>query len=232
MTGSRGAILLVEDDPGLVRTLVDRLQAEGYSVTVAGDGPTGLALARRGPFDAICLDVMLPGLDGFRVLGRLRSEGVATPVLVLTARDTTEETVTGLKLGADDYLAKPFRMVEVLARIEALIRRSRSAPAAVEELRLKWGECEADLVSGSVSRGGERVPLSNTEWELLAYLIRHRGRVVSRDELLREVWRYAPSAVTRTVDQHVAQLRRKLEPGRERPRHLVTVHQRGYLFRI
>jgi DNA-binding response OmpR family regulator len=229
MTGDRGTLLLVEDEPGLVRTLGDRLTAEGYRVATAGDGPTGLERALAGGTDIIVLDVMLPGLDGFEVLRRLRERGVATPVVMLTARDAVEEKVVALKLGADDYLAKPFRPIELLARLEAVLRRVRGAALATHEREVPFGPWVLDFHQEALRRGTEPVELTRTEYELLAYLVRRRGHPVSRVELLREVWRYAPTAVSRTVDQHVAQLRRRL--GAAGGRHIVTVHGRGYLFR-
>ncbi|MGE0440440.1 MAG: response regulator transcription factor [Gemmatimonadales bacterium] len=227
MTG-RGTVLLIEDEPGLVRTLSDRLAAEGWTVETAGAGDTGLALARTGRADIVVLDVMLPGLDGFTVLQRLREEGVVTPVVMLTARGEVDAKVAALRAGADDYLAKPFRAIELLARLDAVLRRVRGAQLSPGERTIAFGSWVLDLERETLQAGGDPVALSRTELELLCYLARNRGRAISRAELLREVWRYSPAVVTRTVDQHVAQLRRKLGGGR----HLVTVHGQGYRFHV
>jgi DNA-binding response OmpR family regulator len=229
MTGSKGTVLLVEDESGLVRTLTDRLHAEGFSVRSTGDGRQAMSDAEDGGFDLILLDVMLPGADGFEVLRAIRSRGVTTPVIMLTARGLVEEKVGALKLGADDYLTKPFRPTELLARIEAVIRRSRGAALAPDEQVVGFGEWVLDLEREELRGSSGLVKLSRTEYELLAHLVRRRGQPVSRNELLREVWRYAPETASRTVDQHVAQLRRKLDQA---ARHIVTVRGRGYAFRI
>ena len=219
-------ILLVEDEPGLVLTLRDRLEAEGYAVEHAGDGPTGLALASGGTFDAILLDVMLPGASGFDVCRDLRARGVATPVLMLTARGQTTDKVVGLKLGADDYLTKPFAMPELLARIEALLRRGGSPAASGGLVRI--GDLALDPARAEVTRGGRAVDLSAKEFRLLCYLAERRGELVTRDEALTEVWGYDAMPTTRTVDVHIAGLRQKLEPTPRHPRYILTVHGLGY----
>lgn len=231
MTQPKATILLVEDEPGLVRTLGDRLTAEGYSVIAVSDGAAALADGLAESVDAILLDVMLPGRDGFAVLAELRQRGVTKPVIMVTARDPVEEKIAALRRGADDYVTKPFRTGELLARIEAVIRRARGGALTPDERIVRFGPWVLDLHEGVLEGPAGRAALSNTELELLAFLVINRGRAVSREELLREVWRYAPNAATRTVDQHVAQLRRKLTsvPGSER--WIVTVHGRGYLFR-
>jgi len=226
----RGSVLLIEDDPGLVRTISDRLRAEGYEVRSEVDGDRGLESARAGGSDLILLDVMLPGRDGFDVLRAIRGQGIPTPVIMLTARGQVEEKVVALKLGADDYVTKPFRPIELLARMESVLRRVRGRAPAPHEQVVGFGPWALDLEREELRREGVVVSLSRTEYELLAYLIRSRGRPVSREELLREVWRYAPTTASRTVDQHVAQLRRKLEAG-EGSRRILTVHGRGYQFR-
>ncbi|NOT07171.1 MAG: response regulator transcription factor [Gemmatimonadales bacterium] len=228
----RANVLLVEDDPGLSRTLTDRLRAEGYDVVAVRDGVRAIAAALEGRADAIVLDVMLPGKDGIEVLKEVRAHGIRTPVIMLTARDQVEDKVVALKLGADDYVTKPFRALELLARLEAVLRRARGAPLAPHEQVVTFGVWSIDLEREVLSGPGGPVELSRTEFELLRYLLQRRGHPVAREELLREVWRYAPSAVSRTVDQHVAQLRRKLERGAQGTgRHILTVHGRGYLFR-
>jgi DNA-binding response OmpR family regulator len=222
-------ILLVEDEPSLVLTLTDRLVSEGYRVETAGDGNSALARAEETPFDLVLLDVMLPGKNGFDVCRDLRQRGVSTPVLMLTARAQVVDRVVGLKLGADDYLTKPFEMIELLARIEALLRRSRG-PAATVTGTYAFGSVTVDFRRAEVTRDGVPLSLSALELKLLRYLIENRGLVVSRDELLDQVWGYDASAHTRTVDVHVASLRQKVEPQPGRPQFIVTVHRLGYKF--
>jgi two-component system alkaline phosphatase synthesis response regulator PhoP len=222
-------ILLVEDEPSLVLTMTDRLVSEGYQVETAGDGEAGLSRALEGSFDLILLDVMLPLRDGFDVCRELRSRGVQVPIVMLTARGQVVDRVVGLKLGADDYVTKPFEMIELLARIEALFRRARapvSAPAGTQG----FGDVRVDFRRAEVFRGGEPVPLSAMEFKLLAYFIQNRGALVTRDELLDKVWGYDAMPTTRTVDVHVASLRQKLERNPSRPEIILTVHRRGYRF--
>jgi two-component system, OmpR family, alkaline phosphatase synthesis response regulator PhoP len=221
-------ILLVEDEPSLVVTLTDRLASEGYEVESARDGEEGLARALRGSFDLILLDVMLPRRDGFEVCRELRARGVEVPVLMLTARGQVVDRVVGLKLGADDYLTKPFETVELLARIEALFRRARSpaGPAGTQA----FGDVRIDFRRAEVFRGGQPVPLSALEFKLLAYFVQNRGALLTRDELLDKVWGYDATPTTRTVDVHVASLRQKLERNPARPELILTVHRRGYRF--
>jgi len=228
-------ILLVEDEPSLVLTLTDRLVAEGYRVETAGDGNTALARAGEEPFDLVVLDVMLPGKNGFDICRDLRQRGVSTPVLMLTARTQVTDRVVGLKLGADDYLTKPFEMIELLARIEALLRRSRGSLAAASgggggAGAYTFGDVAVDFRRAEVTRDGVPLALSALELKLLRHLIENRGLVVSRDELLDQVWGYDASAHTRTVDVHVASLRQKVEPQPGRPQFIVTVHRLGYKF--
>jgi len=222
-------LLLAEDEPGLVRTLGDLLRAEGFALEVAADGERALELARvPGRFELVLLDVMLPKLDGFAVCRELRRAGLTTPVLMLTARGELRDRVHGLELGADDYLTKPFEPDELLARIEALLRRARLPRNA--DRRLAFGEIEIDLDGVEVRRGGEPVPLGALEFELLRYLVERRGTVVTREELLRRVWGFHRAPATRTVDVHVAWLRAKLERDRAAPRHIRTVRGVGYRF--
>lgn len=231
MSESRGSLLLVEDEPGLVRTLGDRLRAAGYAVVVATDGQEGLDLGLTGAVEIIVLDVMLPRLDGFEVLRRLREAGSRIPVVMLTARGAVDDKVTAFRSGADDYLAKPFQPVELLARLDAVLRRVRGGALAPDERMVSFGPWVLDFEREELRRNHTAIPLSQTEYHLLAHLVRHRGRAVSREELLREVWRYAPTTATRTVDQHVAQLRRKLAEG-SGTRQIATINRRGYQFRI
>jgi DNA-binding response OmpR family regulator len=220
-------LLVVEDEPALRLALSDRLRSEGYEVAVAADGDEGWRRAREEPFDLGLLDVMLPGKSGFDLLRDLRREGVETPVLMLTARGEVLDRVLGLKLGADDYLVKPFETVELLARIEALLRR---AQPDTEGGSFAFGEVRVDFRRMEVSRDGRPVELSALEFRLLRYFVEHRGEVLGRERLLDEVWGYDADVYSRTVDQHVATLRRKLEADSRRPRHVVTVHGAGYKF--
>ena len=224
-------ILLVEDEPGLQLTLSDRLRREGYHVETSGDGATGLEKAASGEFDLVLLDVMLPRKNGFDVLRDLRQRGVETPVIMLTARGQVVDTVVGLKLGADDYLSKPFEMMELLARIEARLRRRTTPPAVTPASEgHQFGDVRVDYRSAEVFREGTRVDLSAREYQLLRYLIEHRNEVISRDQLLNEVWGYNAMPSTRTVDVHVAWLRQKIEPNPRHPQFLLTVHGLGYRF--
>jgi two-component system, OmpR family, alkaline phosphatase synthesis response regulator PhoP len=225
-------ILLVEDEPGLALTVEDRLGAEGYDVEVARDGPSGLARAASERFDLVLLDVMLPGRNGFDVCRDLRAQGVRTPVLMLTARGQIEDKVVGLKLGADDYLVKPFHMSELVARVEALLRRGAGAPAAHGPTApaFAFGDVRVDFRKAEVHAGGRVVDLSAKELQLLRYFLEHPGATLSRQELLDAVWGWNVASSTRTVDVHVAGLRRKLEPDPRVPRYIVTLHGLGYKF--
>ena len=222
-------ILLVEDEPGLVLTLGDRLAAEGYAVETAADGERGLHIASTEPFDLVILDVGLPKRDGFDVCQSLRRLNVQTPILMLTARGEVLDKVLGLKLGADDYLTKPFDMLELLARVEALMRRvPGGAPSEIAAYR--FGDVHVDFRRAEVTRAGEPVEVTPRELGLLRYLVERRGEVVTRSELLDAVWGYSSTVMTRTVDVHVALLRQKLEETPRHPRHILTVHGTGYKF--
>jgi two-component system alkaline phosphatase synthesis response regulator PhoP len=222
-------VLLVEDEPGLVVTLSDLLSGEGYAVDTASDGPTGLKRALAEPFDLVILDVMLPGKNGFEVCRELRQHGKDVAVLMLTAKSQLTDRVVGLKLGADDYVTKPFEPPELLARVEALLRRvtkEKLTPVA----RFQFGAVDIDFEKGVVRKGDAAVNLAGKEMELLRYLIDHRGKVVARDELLEAVWQYQPGVSSRTIDVHVAWLRQKLEENPATPRHIHTVRGVGYRF--
>ena len=223
-------LLLVEDEPGLQLALSDRLTAEGYSVETAGDGNLAVTRATGEPFDVIVLDVMLPGRDGFDVAKTIRAQGIQTPILMLTARSQVVDRVVGLKLGADDYLTKPFETIELLARLEALMRRAPSRPSGVSLERYQFGDIAVDVRKAEVTQKGQLLELSAKEFQLLKYFIEHRGATVSRDELLHEVWGYSNTPSTRTVDVHVAWLRQKLEPNSRVPQYILTVHGLGYKF--
>ncbi len=222
-------ILLVEDEPSLVLTLSDRLISEGFEVESAGDGETGLKQAIEGSFDLVILDVMLPRKNGFDVCRDIRQRGLEMPILMLTARGQVADKVAGLKLGADDYLTKPFDMMELSARIESLLRRART-PIAPASGAYAFGNVRADFRRCEVRRDGEEVELSALELNLLRYFVEHRGEVLSRDRLLDEVWGYDAAVYTRTVDVHVASLRQKLESTAGKPQFILTVHGRGYKF--
>lgn len=231
-------LLLIEDEPGLVLTLTDRLTAAGFAVESARDGDSGLAMALARPYDLILLDLMLPGKDGFDVCRDLRRAGRQTPVLMLTARGTLADKVVGLKLGADDYLTKPFEMMELLARIEALLRRAAPSSGcagdavgdATGAATAAFGDVRVDFRSAEAEKSGRRVELSAKEFALLRCFVENRGVVLSRDELLNRVWGYDAAPYTRTVDVHVAGLRQKLEDDPKRPCLIVTVHGMGYKF--
>jgi two-component system alkaline phosphatase synthesis response regulator PhoP len=220
-------ILLVEDEPGLVLTLSDRLGREGYTVETAGDGETGLERAAREPFDLVLLDLMLPRLSGFDVCRELRRRGVGVPVIMLTARGQVVDKVVGLKLGADDYVTKPFEMAELVARVEAALRR---APAAHPAGGYAFGEVRIDFRKAEATRDGQPLELSAREFQLLRYFVEHRGATLTREELLNEVWGYNSMPSTRTVDVHVAWLRQKIEPNPRHPQFILTIHGLGYKF--
>jgi two-component system alkaline phosphatase synthesis response regulator PhoP len=222
-------LLLIEDEPGLVLTLVDRLGREGYNIASAQDGATGLERALQEAFDLILLDVMLPKQNGFDVLRDLRLQGVDTPVIMLTARGQVVDKVVGLKLGADDYLTKPFEMMELLARVEARLRRA-APPATVDAEAYRFGAIQVDFRKAEVTRDGAPVAFSAREYQLLRYFIEHRGATISRDELLNHVWGYNAMPNTRTVDVHVAWLRQKIEPNPRHPQYILTAHGLGYKF--
>lgn len=222
-------ILLVEDEPGLVLTLTDRLAAEGYETASATDGPSGLRRAVTEAWDLILLDVMLPGMGGFDVVKEIRQQKVTVPVIMLTARGQVVDKVLGLKLGADDYLTKPFEMLELLARIEAQLRRA-AASASPGARRYQFGDFVMDVRKAELRRKGELIDLSAREFLLLKYFIEHREATLTRDELLNDVWGYHSMPSTRTVDVHVAWLRQKIEPNVKQPQYILTVHGMGYKF--
>ncbi len=224
------SVLLVEDEEALRVFLGDSLRTEGYAVEYASDGPEGLEKALRLPVDLVVLDVMLPGKSGFEVCQAIRRAGKSLPILMLTARNQIQDTVTGLKIGADDYVTKPFDMAELKARIGALLRRALdggAVPAAVYE----FGSIRVNLRGTEVTRNGKVVDLSAREFQLLQFLIEHRGETLSRDTLLREVWGYGAKIYTRTVDVRIASLRQQLEDDPKDPRYILTVQGFGYKFR-
>jgi len=220
-------ILLVEDEQALRMTLSDRLQSEGYVVDFSPDGEQGFEKATSLPFDLIILDIMLPRRSGLDVCRDIRLAGLATPILLLTARGQIVDKVAGLKLGADDYVTKPFDTLELMARIEALLRR---APTRIGQGILHFGSIRVDIRGTQVTREGKPVYLSAREFQLLRYFTEHNGITLSRDEILREVWGYEVGTFTRTVDVHVAGLRQKLEKAPKKPEMILTVPGIGYKF--
>lgn len=222
-------ILLVEDEPGLRLTVSDLLASEGHSVETAEDGPTGLVKGVNRELDLIILDVMLPGKSGYEVLKELRKQGCDTAMLMLTAKGRVMDRVVGLKLGADDYLAKPFDPSELLARVEALLRRV-TKKGRMGVARFEFNRVEADFESGEVKKNGELVSLAAKELQLLRYLIDRRGVVVTREDLLLHVWEYSSDVSSRTIDVHVAWLRQKLEDNPQSPKFIQTVRGVGYRF--
>jgi two-component system alkaline phosphatase synthesis response regulator PhoP len=224
----RNRLLLVEDEPGLVLTLSDRLTREGYAVETTADGESALERAAAEAFDLVLLDVMLPRLSGFDMLRELRKRGIETPVIMLTARGQMVDKIVGLKLGADDYVTKPFEMVELLARIEAKLRRAPAVPHRAGGHQ--FGNIHVDFRRAEVTRDGAPLELSAREFQLLRYFIEHRGATLTRNELLNEVWGYNAMPSTRTVDVHVAWLRQKIEPNPRHPQYIVTMHGLGYKF--
>jgi DNA-binding response OmpR family regulator len=217
---------VIEDNGDLAYGLRNNLEIEGHQVTVAVNGPDGLDHASRGNVDLVILDLMLPGLDGFRVLRALRERDRQTPVLILTARGEETDKVRGLKLGADDYVTKPFGVLELLARVEAQLRR-RGAATGVRDV-VRFGDIEVDRRARVVRRGGEAVSLAPKELDLLLALLDSSGAAVSRMTLMHQVWGYQADVLSRTVDSHIAELRRKLEPDPGRPRHILTARKFGY----
>ena len=222
-------LLLIEDEEGLVLTLTDRLESEGFEVKVARDGEEGTTAALANDADLIILDVMLPRKSGMDLCRDVRQKGITTPILMLTARGETFDKVLGLKLGADDYLTKPFEIAELLARLEALLRRSTVTTTQAFET-FGFGDVKIDIRRAEVTKSGTAVELSAMEFKLLQYFIEHRGEVLKRNELLDEVWGYDAMPTTRTVDVHIAWLRQKLEDNPRYPQFIQTVHGFGYKF--
>lgn len=222
-------ILIIEDEPGVQLTLEDRLTAEGYLVTVCGDGIYGEERAVNNKFNVILLDIMLPGRDGYAICQNIRKAGISTPILMLTARNTNLDTVLGLRQGADDYMAKPFDMTVLLARIEALIRRSTIKDSSVENGSsiLKFGDFRLDREKGELYSEDRLIPLNGQEYRLLEYMIINNGKIISRDRMLNEVWGYDSETTSRTVDVHIAKIRHKLNES-DIPRHILTIRGRGY----
>ena len=221
-------ILVIEDDPSILRGLADNLRFESYEVLTAADGEIGCRMIREHKPDLIILDLMLPKMSGYELCRKARGEGVTTPILMLTARGEEADRVLGLDLGADDYVTKPFSVRELLARVRALLRRAQPPNAPPDELRFE--DVEVDFRSYEARKGGQPLEMTRKEFQLLRALAARAGEVVTRDELLNEVWGYENYPSTRTVDNHIASLRTKLETNPADPRHLKTVHGVGYKF--
>lgn len=219
-------VLIVEDDPSMAAALRDGFESEGYEVRLADDGASGLRAADSDPPDLLILDVMLPRMSGLDVCRKLRQQGSRLPIIMLTARSQEIDKVIGLRAGADDYVSKPFGFLELLARVEALLRRASPHASNV----MQFGDVYLDLEKREVHKNGKQLDLSPREFRLLAYLVDHRGEVVERQTLLDAVWGYQEAPLTRTVDMHVAKLRRKLEDDPANPRLIITVHRAGYRF--
>jgi two-component system alkaline phosphatase synthesis response regulator PhoP len=221
-------VLIVEDNEAMETALRDGFQYEGFEVLVARDGEEGLRLATEGAPELIILDVMLPKMNGLDVCKKIRSDGNSVPIIILTARGQEIDKVLGLKLGADDYITKPFSFMELMARVEAVLRRSTGAATSLESY--VFGAVSINFKKLEAKKGDEEVSLSQREFKLLKYLIERRGQVVGREELLDAVWGYERIPFTRTVDVHVAKLRKKLEDNPGDPHYIITVHRAGYKF--
>jgi DNA-binding response OmpR family regulator len=223
-------ILVVEDDRAILKGVTDVLKKEGFDLLSASDGREGLQRALREDVDLAILDVRLPEMDGFEVCRRIREDRLQFPILMLTAKSQEADKVLGLGLGADDYMTKPFGVGELVARVKALLRRSRAPAGGSEPKAFAFGQVEVDFDAHRVTRAGREVPLTAREFAVLRYLIRHCDTVVTRDDLLKHVWNYEELPVTRTVDVHVAELRKKLEKRPSKPRHILSVRSVGYRF--
>ncbi len=221
-------ILLVEDDPAIVRGLADNLREEHYHVETESDGKKALQKAKKSQWDALILDVMLPGMNGFEICKALRAGGSQVPILMLTAKSEETDKVLGLEFGADDYLTKPFSVRELLARIKALLRRQSGLISKIEETDI--GDVHIDFKKQEAYHGTKSLDMSAKEFELLKYFVEHEGLVISRDQLLNDVWGYESMPTTRTVDNYVLSLRKKIELTPAKPKHLLTIHTVGYKF--
>lgn len=221
-------VLIVEDDQAMAVALRDGFTYEGFSVQVARDGSAGLRLASDGAVDLVILDVMLPQMSGLDVCRQLRSDGNGTPIIMLTARGQEIDKVLGLKTGADDYVTKPFSFLELMARVEAVLRRAAKPAETIENVC--FGDVEMSFKNFEAKKAGRTIELSPREFKIIKYFVEHRGEVVSRDQLLDAVWGYDSLPLTRTVDMHIAKLRQKIEDVPSDPRYIITVHRVGYKF--
>ena len=220
-------ILVVEDEPEMQRGLRDNLKFEGYDVTIIGDGEEGLDALTKDSFDLVLLDVMLPGMSGFDVCKRARTNGVTTPIIMLTAKGEEVDKVLGLEFGADDYITKPFSLRELLARVKAVLRRSPTEKINTET-KITLGDLEIDFDSYSALKKGKPVQMTSKEFDIVRYLWQHQKQVVKRDDLLSDVWGYDDSISSRTVDNFIVKLRQKIEKDPSHPQHIITLHGTGY----
>lgn len=221
-------VLIIEDDPTMAVVLRDGFASEGYDVRVAHDGSTGLQHATQQAMDLIILDIMLPQLSGFDLCQELRRAGNTVPIIMLTARGQEVDKVLGLKFGADDYVTKPFSFLELFARAEAVLRRTKRTQA--DQPRIQFGDIVIDFNTSTASKGGCPLALSAREYRILRYFVAHRGEIVTRDQLLDAVWGYTGAPLTRTVDMHIANLRKKLEDNLATPQYIITHYRLGYQF--
>jgi len=221
-------ILIIEDEPDMRRGLQDNLEFEKYETVSTGNGSEGLRLAQKEPFDLILLDLMLPGMDGMEICRKLKESGAKTPIIMLTARGAESDRVAGLETGADDYITKPFSLRELLARIKVILRRTVKERSALHEVR--FGALTIQFDKYRAFRQGAPLDLSPREFEMLRLFIEHEGEIVTREQFLEQVWGYTNFPTTRTVDNHVAKLRQKIEDDPENPVHIITVHRMGYKF--
>lgn len=221
-------ILIIEDDPAIRTGLKETFTTEGYNVSDAETGTKGFELAGKHDFDLIVLDLILPGKDGIEICKELRSDGVKTPIIMVTSRKEEIDKILGLEIGADDYVTKPFSIRELLARVKALIRRSTYEPGDIEEVA--FANLKIDFKKQEMLKGENPVRLSATEYRILHYFIDHEGEVISRDKFLDEVWGYDSYPTTRTVDNYILSLRKKIEDDPANPKHLLTIHKVGYKF--
>lgn len=221
-------VLIIEDEPAMQLGLKDNLELEGYAVDIAGDGEAGLAKLKTGSYDLALLDVMLPKLSGLDVCRSARSAGIRTPIILLTAKGEEIDKIVGLELGADDYITKPFSVRELLSRIKAILRRSQSAPSVKSEGRILVGRLKIDFAAFRAEENGTEVKLSHKEFEILSYLYKNKNQIVSRYDLLENVWGYEEQITTRTVDNFIVRLRQKVEANSNHPQIILTVHGSGY----
>ncbi|MCI0435629.1 MAG: response regulator transcription factor [Gemmatimonadetes bacterium] len=226
------SILIIEDNADIAFGLRNNLEIEGHTVEIAGDGKVGLERTRAMSPDLVILDLMIPIVDGYRVLRTLREEGISTPVLILSARNEEADKVRGFRLGADDYVTKPFGLLELIARVDRMLQRSASFSSAAAPLEVRFDDLTIDLRGQQVYRDGRLVKLRPREYDLLVALARRPGVVISREDLLHEVWGHPVNIATRTVDAHIVELRRQLEKDPTRPRHIITVQKAGYRFNV
>ena len=221
-------ILIVEDEPDMRRGLQDNLEFEGYETLGTANGKEGLRLAQKEPFDFILLDLMLPGMDGVELCRRLKEEGSKIPIIMLTARGAEDDKVEGFEAGADDYLTKPFSLRELLARVKAILRRTHHEPEPIQQYA--FADITINFNEYQAAKGGRSLDLSPREFEMMRLLIENKNDVVTRDQFLEQVWGYSTMPATRTVDNHIAKLRQKIEDDPENPRHIITLHRMGYKF--